>query len=51
MKTVKQTVHINAKPQEVYEVYVDAKKHAEFTGANVKFTARSGGKFDIGAEN
>ena len=60
MKTIKQQVHINAKPQEVYETYVDAKKHAELTGANVKFEtpllsagqsfegrAKVGGKFDI----
>ena len=47
MKTIKQTVIINAKPQEVYEAIVDAKKHAEFTGAEVKFENRAGGKFDI----
>ena len=47
MKTIKQTVHINAKPQEVYEAYTDAKKHAEFTGAKVIFENKVGGKFDI----
>ena len=47
MKTIEQTVHINASPQEVYEAYCDAKKHAEFTGAKVKFEAKAGGKFDI----
>ena len=47
MKTIIQTVHISAKPQEVYEVFVDAKKHGEFTGAKVKFDAKVGGKFDI----
>lgn len=47
MKTIKQTVHINARPQEVYEAYVEAKKHAEFTGAKVKFENKVGGKFDI----
>ena len=47
MKTIRQTVHISAKPQEVYEVFVDAKKHGEFTGAKVKFDAKVGGKFDI----
>src|SRR3989344_2466026 len=47
MKTIKQQVFINATPREVYEAYVDAKKHAVFTGANVKFEAKAGGKFDI----
>jgi len=47
VKTIKQTVHINARPQEVYEAYVEAKKHAEFTGAKVKFENKVGGKFDI----
>src|SRR3989344_5176024 len=47
MKTIKQQVFINATPREVYEAYVDAKKHAAFTGANVKFEAKAGGKFDI----
>lgn len=60
MKTIKQTVHINAKPEEVYEAYVDAKKHGEFTGGETKFEiplrsggqsfegqAKVGGKFDI----
>src|SRR3989344_7990982 len=47
MKTIKQKIHINASPQEVYEAYCDAKKHAEFTGANVKFENKVGGKCDI----
>src|SRR3989344_2117232 len=29
VKTIKQIVHINASPQEVYEAFVDAKKHVE----------------------
>ena len=47
MKTIKQAVHINASSDEVYEAYVDAKKHAEFTGGNTKFEANAGGKFKI----
>jgi len=31
--TIKQTVVIPASPKEVYEAYVDAKKHAKFTGS------------------
>ena len=49
MKTIKQTVHINASPQEVYEAYTDAEKHAEFTARRsnrMKLTlARFIGKF------
>ena len=37
MKTIKQEVHFDVGPQEVYEAYVDAKKHAEFTGSKVVF--------------
>lgn len=47
MRTVKQKIHLDAKPQEVYEAYTDAKKHGEFTGAKVKFDNKAGGKFDI----
>ena len=47
MKTIKQEVHFDVSMREVYETYVDAKKHAAFSGANVKFEARTGGKFDI----
>ena len=47
MKTIKQQVHIDAKPQEVYDAYVDSKKHAEFTGASATFENKVGGKFDV----
>jgi activator of HSP90 ATPase len=45
MKTIKQTVHIHVKPEEVYEAYVDAKKHGEFIGSKVVFENKVGGKF------
>src|SRR3990167_1895380 len=47
MKTIIQTVHISAKPQDVYEAYTNARKHAEFTGGKTKFENKVGGKFDI----
>lgn len=47
MKIIKQTVIFDVSPRAVYEAYVDAKKHAEFSGANVKFEPKTGGKFDI----
>ena len=47
MKKIKQKVHFDVSMRDVYEAYVDVRKHAEFSGANVKFEARAGGKFDI----
>lgn len=45
MKTIKQEVYINAKPEEVYEAYTNAKKHGEITGSKVVFENKVGGKF------
>ncbi len=45
MKTIKQEVHINAAPEEVYEAYTDSKKHAEITGSKVVFEKKVGGRF------
>src|SRR3989338_968464 len=45
MRTIKQEVHFDAKPEEVYEAYTDAEKHAEFTGSKVVFENKVGGKF------
>jgi activator of HSP90 ATPase len=44
--TVIEQVHlIEARPSEVYEMYVDPKKHAEFTGSPATGTPREGGRF------
>lgn len=45
VKTIKQTVIIPASPQEVYDAYVDPKKHTEFTGSKATGKAVVGGKF------
>jgi uncharacterized protein YndB with AHSA1/START domain len=42
--TIKQTVVIPASPKEVYEAYVDAKKHAKFTGSKATSKAVVGSK-------
>ncbi len=42
---IKQTVLIDASPDEVYEAYVDPKKHAEFTGSPATGTPKVGGRF------
>ncbi len=48
--TIKQTVLIDAKPLEVYEAYVDPKKHAAFTGQGATATPKVGGRFTAGDE-
>jgi activator of HSP90 ATPase len=44
-RTIKQTELIPAKPIEVYEAFVIAKKHTEFTGSKATSSAKVGGKF------
>ena len=43
--TIKQKVFIPAKPAEVYDAYINAKKHEAFTGAKATCLAKAGGKF------
>ena len=43
--TIKQVVVVSASPKEVYEAYVDAKKHGAFTGSKATGKAVVGGKF------
>ncbi len=45
VKTIKQKVVIPASPQEVYDAYVDPKKHSKFTGTKATGKAVVGGKF------
>ena len=42
--TIKQTVIIPASPKEVYDAYVDPKKHAKFTGSGATGKPAVGGK-------
>ena len=44
-KNIKQTVAFNAKPSDVYEMIMDAKKHAKFTGGKATMSKKNGGKF------
>ena len=48
MKTgnIKQTATFNASPIEVYELIMDAKKHAAFSGDKVTMSKKIGGEFD-----
>ena len=45
VRTIKQKVVIPASPKEVYEAYVDPKKHTQFTGSKATGKAVVGGKF------
>jgi uncharacterized protein YndB with AHSA1/START domain len=47
-ETIRQTVLLDASPDEVYEAYVDPKKHAEFTGQAATGTPKVGSKFTAG---
>lgn len=44
-KTIRQKVIVPAAPIEVYEAFVDAKKHSAFTGSKATCDARVGGEF------
>jgi activator of HSP90 ATPase len=44
-KTITQTVVVPATPDEVYDAFVVARKHAAFTGAAATGSARVGGTF------
>lgn len=44
-KVIKQTVFIPAKPVQVYDAYIDAKKHSDFTGGKATCNPKIGGDF------
>ena len=44
-RTIKQSLVIRATPVEVYDAFVNAKKHAAFTGVPATSVNKSGGKF------
>ncbi len=44
-KTIEQSVRFPASARELYEIYLDAKRHAAFTGAPVKISSKPGSKF------
>ena len=46
-KTIKQTVIFKCSPNDVYEAFMDEKKHSEFIGSKAKINRKEGGKFTI----
>ena len=45
LTTIKQTVFIDATPEEIYDALIDAKKHRDVTGSKATSQQRVGGKF------
>jgi activator of HSP90 ATPase len=49
MKTasIKQSVTFSASPEKVYQLIMDQKKHAAFTGSDVSMSTKINGKFNV----
>ncbi len=43
--TIRQKTVIPAEPEEVYDAFMDSKKHSEFTGSEAKIDGKVGGNF------
>ncbi|MEP7104121.1 MAG: SRPBCC family protein [Candidatus Dojkabacteria bacterium] len=46
-KSIKQWTDIPASVHEVYEAFLDSKKHAAFTGASAEIDSKVGGEFSV----
>ncbi|MGD0462039.1 MAG: SRPBCC family protein [Tepidisphaeraceae bacterium] len=44
-KAIEQSVHFAAPAKELYDIYMDPRRHAAFTGGKVVISAKAGGKF------
>lgn len=44
---IKQTINFKVSPDEIYEAFMDSKKHSKFTGSNAKISNKVGGKFSV----
>jgi activator of HSP90 ATPase len=44
-ETIKQNVSVPATPEEVYEAFIDPKKHSKFTGSKATCDPKVGGEF------
>ena len=45
IKTIRQSVTFSASPKEIYDMLMDSRKHAKFTGAKAKISDKVGGSF------
>lgn len=46
-RTIRQRITFKATPKEIYELLMDPRKHAEFTGGKCTISRRVGGKISI----
>ena len=46
-RSIKQTVTIQATPQEIYEALMDSRRHAKFTGGSARISRKVGGRFSV----
>lgn len=46
-KSIKQTATFDASPEEIYNLIMDEKKHAEFTGSKATISIKQNGKFSV----
>ena len=46
-KTIRQTVEMAARPEDVYEALMDSRKHSRFTGGKCVISRKVGGKFSV----
>jgi activator of HSP90 ATPase len=44
-KTLRQTVNFSASPREVYEIFIDSKKHQSLSGEKATISRKLGGRF------
>lgn len=44
-KAIQQTVHFKASAEELFEMYLDSKKHSAATGGRTRISRRVGGRF------
>ncbi len=46
-ETIEDTVHISAKPEEVFDAFMDSEKHGAFTDSTATIDPKVGGTFII----
>ncbi len=44
-KAIQQSAKFQASPKELFEIYIDSKKHSEATGAPARLSRKAGGSF------
>jgi activator of HSP90 ATPase len=44
-KAIQQSVKFQASPKELFDIYIDSKKHSEATGAPARLSRKAGGSF------